>query len=132
MSKAYNFYDFKREAESWVAAFGAADHLQRKNFYDELKKQFGRLKYLNIQKCIVTTKDSPMLDVLSEFSVTMRHADLVKIDFANVWSQFVVGDQVGAHFIDTVDAGFEFNFALRSRNDYCIVGRFQVHAKRSD
>jgi len=130
LSQELSYFDFERESDSWISAFGPADHQQRKDFYDIIKREFGRLKYLKIQKGVVTNKMRPMLDIMSEFRVSVRHADLVKIDFVTVWSQFIVGNQIGAHFIDPSDSGFEFNFALRAKDEYCLVGRIQVVAER--
>lgn len=131
MSKELSYSEFHKEAASWTDAFGPADHQQRKDFYDVIKKEFGRLRYLNIQRAVVTNKDRPMLDVLSEFRVSVRQLEYVKIDFGTVWSQHICGDEhIGAHFLDSSDTGFEFNFALRHKQGYCLVGRLQVHALR--
>ncbi len=132
MNSGLSYYEFKRECESWIAAFGPAGNIQRKEFYSTLKTEFARLKYLKFQKAVVTTKDQLMIDVFGEFKVSLRHVDMVKIDFANVWATYVVGEQVGAHFLDTVDPGFVFNYAMRPKDEYCIVGRIQVVAVRQE
>lgn len=126
MSTELSFYDFEKEADSWVAAFGPAEHQQRKDFYDIVKHEFARLKYLKVQKAVVSAKDRPMLTVSTEFRVSVRHTDMVKIDFKTVWNDFIAADQVASHYFEPKESGFCLHFALRSRKGHCLVG--QIHA----
>ena len=110
MSSLCNPFEFSRQYQSYVSAYSLADHWQRGDALRDFLNCLKRLGYINVGRSEVTTKNHPMIEVRSQFSLAKRLPDLVQIDLSNIWAEASAGSTHSVHTFEKTNSGFDAYF----------------------
>ena len=130
MSTRVSFLDFDREVQVWLDAFTIAEKDQRSTFYHRYKAELRVLRYLEVHQGKVTIQRHPMLEIMASYKVAKRNADMVRIDFETVWSQYMARSDRSIHAFNPTDTGFDFLFAVAMSDKYVMTGVIHVNSLR--